>query len=596
MARVNITEERVELTAVDKTLSKGLRGASDQTRMFGSALDTLRNTLIATVGIAGVARFVKGTLDAQDALAKASQKIGIAVADLAGLQHAAQLAGVSNEGLEKGLKTLSTTMFDAASGLAEAKRYFAALGLEIKNTDGTLKSANDVMVEVADKFAGMKDGAAKSALAVKLFGRAGLDMIPMLNEGSAAIAGMIAEGKKLNPVTEESAKQSEIFNDNMERLTKSVSAVGISIVNDLLPSLSSASKLFAEAALSADGFWKSAAGWALTSGVESDAPWKAIDATTDALEKQRKLLSELEGSWLSWFNADDILLLRGAIAANEAKLTYLKNLRRNTDMVGDTGMPPSKPRLSDPRITGATTGTRTKGGMSDERIAQLQLEAEEELAKATAEAWDFYTKQQLDDQKRAADAQTEMWRQVFESDDQKQERAIEEGRLLLEGLNEEAKRGEAFARDLGLTFTSAFEDAIVEGKGLREVLKGMEQDILRIVTRRLVTEPLGDAISSAVKGSDIFKTVASAIGGWFGGGKASGGQVYGGVPYLVGERGPELIVPRAAGTVVPNEDLRGRGRAITIVNQFAPGTDRRTVDQASVMMGAQVRRALARNT
>jgi hypothetical protein len=48
------------------------------------------------------------------------------------------------------------------------------------------------------------------------------------------------------------------------------------------------------------------------------------------------------------------------------------------------------------------------------------------------------------------------------------------------------------ARDLGLTFTSAFEDAVVGGKKFSDVLKGLEQDIARIILRRGVTEPFGN--------------------------------------------------------------------------------------------------------
>jgi hypothetical protein len=40
---------------------------------------------------------------------------------------------------------------------------------------------------------------------------------------------------------------------------------------------------------------------------------------------------------------------------------------------------------------------------------------------------------------------------------------------------------------------------------------------------------------------------------------ASGGSAFRGHPYLVGERGPELFVPRASGTVVPNSALGGGG-------------------------------------
>jgi len=58
------------------------------------------------------------------------------------------------------------------------------------------------------------------------------------------------------------------------------------------------------------------------------------------------------------------------------------------------------------------------------------------------------------------------------------------------------------ARDLGFTFSSAFENAIVEGKKLREVIKGLAQDILRILTRTWITEPMAKGVAGVL--SDIF--------------------------------------------------------------------------------------------
>ena len=55
-------------------------------------------------------------------------------------------------------------------------------------------------------------------------------------------------------------------------------------------------------------------------------------------------------------------------------------------------------------------------------------------------------------------------------------------------------------RDLGFTFASSFEDAVVEGRKLSEVVDGLEQDILRILTRRLVTEPLAGAVTGLLGG------------------------------------------------------------------------------------------------
>ena len=50
-----------------------------------------------------------------------------------------------------------------------------------------------------------------------------------------------------------------------------------------------------------------------------------------------------------------------------------------------------------------------------------------------------------------------------------------------------------------------------------------------------------------------------SISSYFGGPKAAGGDVSGGTPYLVGEQGPELIVPKGSGTVIPNNKLMGMG-------------------------------------
>ncbi len=47
--------------------------------------------------------------------------------------------------------------------------------------------------------------------------------------------------------------------------------------------------------------------------------------------------------------------------------------------------------------------------------------------------------------------------------------------------------------------------------------------------------------------------------------KAGGGPVSGGSSYLVGERGPELFVPRSSGSIVPNHQLGGAGGGVTIV-------------------------------
>lgn len=124
------------------------------------------------------------------------------------------------------------------------------------------------------------------------------------------------------------------------------------------------------------------------------------------------------------------------------------------------------------------------------------------------------------------------------------------------------RRAKEAAQDLGFTFSSAFEDAIVGGKELSEILKGLEQDIARIVIRKAITEPLAAGITAALP---------------FGGKRAAGGPVSAGSAYLVGEEGPELFVPGRSGSIAPN----GAGNTYII--------DARGADMAAV---ARIERSL----
>ncbi|MBL0919371.1 MAG: hypothetical protein IBJ14_11755 [Hydrogenophaga sp.] len=126
---------------------------------------------------------------------------------------------------------------------------------------------------------------------------------------------------------------------------------------------------------------------------------------------------------------------------------------------------------------------------------------------------------------------------------------------------EKTKEAKGFAEEFGLAFSSAFEDAVIAGGELSDVLKGLGDDVLRIVIRKQVTEPLGNAVS----GFDF----GGFFSGLFGGARAAGGPVSGGKTYLVGERGPELFTPNVTGSITPNHALGTGGVNVTVslVNQ-----------------------------
>ncbi|MGK7870913.1 tape measure protein [Falsiroseomonas sp. E2-1-a20] len=176
--------------------------------------------------------------------------------------------------------------------------------------------------------------------------------------------------------------------------------------------------------------------------------------------------------------------------------------------------------------------------------------------------------------------------------------ALEELERSQQRVQQATERTSNTARELGLTFSSAFEDAIIKGESFSKVLQGILQDIARIVVRRTITEPLGTAVTSSLSGFDfgsIFSGIGSALGGLF---RAEGGPVAGGQPYIVGERGPEWFVPNRSGTVLPNgmapNGLMGGGpvinRSITI---DARGADAGVEARLRVLSAQIVRQASA---
>lgn len=173
-----------------------------------------------------------------------------------------------------------------------------------------------------------------------------------------------------------------------------------------------------------------------------------------------------------------------------------------------------------------------------------------------------------------------------------------------EGVAEAAKEADEFAKSLGMTFSSAFEDAIVSGNSLRDVLKGLEQDILRIITRKLVTEPLANALGnmlSGSKGSGGGGFLGAIFGSLFGGGKAAGGPVRAGRFYEVNERrnellsvgGRDFLMAGAAGRVRPNpafaQDAQPMTVHMTVVAQDVESF-RRSEAQVTTRLGMALNR------
>jgi hypothetical protein len=222
-------------------LKRSQAGLSGFAKAAGAAGAIAATALIAAGTAFAVA--VKGAIDTADEMGKAAQKVGLTVEGLSRLNYAASLSDVSLDQLSTGLKRLSAGMVDAATtGKGPAAEAFRTLGLSVTDASGKLKAGDAVFGELAGKFAGMQDGAGKTALAIDIFGKSGADLIPLLNSGAEGLAAMNAEADALGiTISTSTAKQAEIFNDNLTRLKAAGTGVTQQIASGLLPGLSALS-------------------------------------------------------------------------------------------------------------------------------------------------------------------------------------------------------------------------------------------------------------------------------------------------------------------------------------------------------------------
>lgn len=207
---------------------------------------------LAAVGgaaiVTGLVHVASETAKLQDEAIKTAQSVGVTTEALTGLQYAAELSGSSNDGLTKGLKTLSKNALEASQGVKTYSQDFAELGINVEGANGELKSADALLLEMADSFSQMEDGTKKTALAVSLLGGRGAQLIPLLNAGSKGVKEMTDEAERLGIVIDtKAARESEKFNDNLTRLQKGVDGAKIALGNKLLPILSDSAEYFVEA-------------------------------------------------------------------------------------------------------------------------------------------------------------------------------------------------------------------------------------------------------------------------------------------------------------------------------------------------------------
>jgi len=140
--------------------------------------------------------------------------------------------------------------------------------------------------------------------------------------------------------------------------------------------------------------------------------------------------------------------------------------------------------------------------------------------------------------------------------------------------------GEAFDK-LGESINNDIKE------GIKGLIKGTATlgDMLNKIADRFLDVALNQALFGSILGSKGEKGggLLGAIGLF-----ANGGRPPVGRPSIVGEKGPELFVPRSSGTIVPNNKLGGGGSTSVVVNVDASGSDVQGDDAQAKELGTLI--------
>ena len=630
-----------KLANLERDMGKAAHIAEKNAARMESAFAGVKTSLAAIGSVLTVGAFagmVRGVADAGDQLAKLSTRTGIAVEELSKLQYAASLSDVSTEDLSTSLGRLNKALGEAADGSKQATEALARFGIppgalnasqafeviadRVKNTGDQTKIAsamNDIFGRSWDKLIPMIKG-----------GSEGLrDAGDELERMGGVMSGDLA-------------KASEQFNDNLTKIGASLDSLKVQSLGPVVEGLESLTSKFNEATKAAGGFWSGLMTWATTGGDQESNPAGAIVEITKKLNTLKETKQGLEAPTLAnklGFNTEDIAIVNTQIDVLTKQLAYLQNL--NTASVGNVkdswlassggegiaGTPKKPAQTGSSKVekfdlsqfdalikaeesylqalegiaAAQENARRSTLGLSEAQSKLLDLQQSDVWATLSDEQKQAAEEQAryADETIRAAESQERLNSLIAGLDSSQIEQAwqdmdllnqaLEDGRVsqaqyseavnkLFDSGNEKIKEQKSMAEELGMTFSSAFEEAIVKGEEFSDVLEGIGEDILRILVRKNITEPLANSFGSIDFGS-LFSF--NADGGVYSSPSLSAysGGVYSS-PQLFkfangagvfGEAGPEAIMPLKRG---PDGKLgvSGSGSNVVVNLVEAPGS------------------------
>jgi len=610
----------IVIKAVDKT-KRSFRAVTMGLNAIKKVAFSMQSALIA-VGVAGFGFLIKKSMDATDALGKMADKIGIGTAELGGLRHAAELTGVATNTLDMGLQRMVRRVSEAASGSGEAKDALIELGLSAKALNAL--SPDQQFRKIADAMEGVAGQGEKVRLAMRLFDTEGVALVNTLKGGSAALIKMESEAERLGlRLSRGLVKGVEKANDAITVLSTYVTNIFHRAVGELAPAIELVTKNIREwLELKIDqqggvvAFTKNIAISVL------EASRSVIVATTSMLNSltsvangAARVINSVLTSLPESFGG-----LRTLQSINEelTKITLAKDTQTTWGLGDEDALNNTEAALRKLLQAGQFVeevkpfkGFDTSGATAqiDALLAKL---AEVKVSNVTKDVSTADTS--LVDLTKITNAQIMSLRDDYDQmvigkkmahDDhilslQNDYESIAEGKALTHQnkMNElthqylskqSAMQKAAKVKDLG--------DLQDEGKATLKTLSGHYKTAFALNKAFALKDALINTYNGVAKAMNNvfplnlgFAAIALANGmaqvsairsTQF---REKGGPISAGKPYIVGERGPELIVPNQASNVVPNDQLAGGNFTINISANDTAGFDQLLMKRRGTIM------------
>lgn len=246
MSYINLATYASPIILDDKGLKSGLKKAEDDVKKSTSSISSfmkkgLAGGLAAVAGAsAGLMALTSKSAEVTDNIDKMSQKIGISRQGFQEYSYILSQNGTDVDVLQRGFKTLTDRMDESIQGSGKGAEAFGKLGLSATDLEGNMKSQEEMFEESAKSLMKMPEGAEKSALAFDLFGKAGQELMPLLNGTEEGMDELRQSAHDMGLVlSDEAVDAGAEFTDAMDNVQRMLASVTTTVGVKLMPVIQS---------------------------------------------------------------------------------------------------------------------------------------------------------------------------------------------------------------------------------------------------------------------------------------------------------------------------------------------------------------------